>query len=126
MLVTFKKKVLFEYSDSQFKLRITMSSKKQSTLFKFGFKRQVHHRNQVVNIEGPETVSTKDAVFACECCKERFKTRAGLRMHSLWRCGSKQSGSNPEDNSSKIESHSSACKKVLNQMKHGEKMRSSL
>ena len=62
-----------------------MSGKsKQSTLFKFGFKKTISHRNETVEVIKPDFVNDVKGVYKCDGCEQYFKSKQGLSMHTSW------------------------------------------
>ena len=72
-------------------------SKKQSTLFRFGFKKKVEHRGKIVEIKEKEFTDDIRGIYKCSNCEKRFKSKAGLVMHDAW-CKDKEQGNNNGDN----------------------------
>ena len=59
-------------------------SKKQSTVFRFGFHKNVEHRGNVVDLlDDSSYVENIRRIYLSKYSK-RFKTKAGLSMHEAW------------------------------------------
>ena len=59
-------------------------SKKQATLFKFGFTKHVNHRNKVVKVVGNYFSPDAEGLNKCHSCEIFFKTKQVISSHSLW------------------------------------------
>ena len=59
-------------------------SGKQSTLFKYGFTKKIHHRNNLADVSGEDFVSGSSEIYKCNSCDNSFKSRQGLSMHVIW------------------------------------------
>ena len=57
-------------------------SKRQTSLFKYGFTKKVKHRNTLVNVSPVDGNYVKDTgIFKCSSCDKAFMSTQGLSSH---------------------------------------------
>ena len=71
---------------------------KQSSLFAFGFTKNVKHREEWVQVE----TSKKPIGHECDLCKKLLKTTQALSMHVAW-CSSQKQPAHKSNNSTQSE-----------------------
>ena len=60
-------------------------AKRQTTLFKYNFKKSVEHRGNLLDISEKHYAKTTDAgLFKCISCKVGFKSKTAIIMHQKW------------------------------------------
>ena len=57
---------------------------KQTSLFKYGFKKRMQHRNQLFDVSGDDIVPNVSGVCKCDSCEKYFKSKQGLASHHMW------------------------------------------
>ena len=48
------------------------SKRKQTTLFKYNFKKKVEHKGTLVDIKGKDFLDNESGIFKCKNCKDSF------------------------------------------------------
>ena len=53
------------------------SKRKQTTLFKYNFKKKVEHKGTLVEIKGKDFLDNESGIFKCTNCKDSFISKQG-------------------------------------------------
>ena len=54
---------------------------KQTSLFMYGFKKRIQHRNQLFDVSGDD--NNVSGVYKCHSCEKYFKSKQGLASHHM-------------------------------------------
>ena len=58
-------------------------SKRQASLFKYGFTKKVKHRNTLVNVSAGDYIH-ETAIHTWSLCNKSFKSTQGMSSHVYW------------------------------------------